>query len=95
MFRETGIPDHLTCLLKSLYVCQEEQLEPNMGKWTGTKLGKEYDKAIYCHPAYITCMQSISCKMPGCMNHKLESRLPGKISTNSDMHMVPHSNGRK
>ena len=90
--------EYQTTLPASWKTCmwvKKQQLEPNMGKWTGTKLGKEYDKAVYCHPAYVTCMQSISCKVPGWMNHKLESRLPGKISTNSDMQMVPHSNGRK
>ena len=50
-----------------------------MEQWTGSKLVKEYVKAVYCHPAYLTYMQSISCEMPGWMNHKLESRLPGEI----------------
>ena len=58
------------------------------------KLGKKYDKAVYCHPAYLTYMQSTSCKMPGWMNHKLESRLPEEVSTASDIQMIPH-NGRK
>jgi len=51
---------------------------------TGSKLGKEYVKAAYCHPAYLTYMQSISCEMPGWMKHKLESRLLGEISITSD-----------
>ena len=51
-----------------------------MEKQTGCKLGKEYVKAVYCHPAYLTYMQSISCKMPGWINHRLESRLPINIS---------------
>ena len=51
-----------------------------MEQWTGSKLGKEYIKAIYCHPAYLTYIQSTSCKMLGWMKHKLESRLPGEIS---------------
>ena len=51
---------------------------------TDSKLGKEYVKAMYYHPAYLTYMQSMSCKMPGWMNHKLESRLPGEISITSD-----------
>ena len=55
---------------------------------TGSKLGEEYDKAVYCHPAYLTYMQSTSCKMLGWMNHKLESRLLGEISTASDMQMI-------
>ena len=62
-----------------------------MEQLTGSKLGKEYGKAIYCHPAYLTSMQSTSCKMPGWMNHKLESRLSGEIPTASDMLMY-HSN---
>ena len=49
-------------------------------EWTGSKLGKEYDKAVHCHPAYLTYMQSTSWEMPGWMKHKLESRLPGEIS---------------
>jgi len=56
-----------------------------MEQQTGSKLRKEYIKAVYCHPAYLTFMQSISCKMPGWMKHKLESRLPGEISITSDM----------
>ena len=53
-----------------------------MEQWTGSKLGKEYDKAVCCHPAYLTSMQSTSCEMPGWMNHKLESRLPGELNNN-------------
>ena len=53
-----------------------------MEQRTGSKLGKEYNKAVYCHPAYLTYMQSTSCEMPGWMKHKLESRLPREISTN-------------
>ena len=60
-----------------------------MEQQTGSKLGKEYIKAVYCHPAYLTHMQSTSCEMPGLMKHKLESRLPGEISTTSDMQMTP------
>ena len=52
---------------------KKQQLEPDMEQQTGSKLGKEYVKAVYCHPAYLTCMQSTSCEMPGWMNHKLES----------------------
>ena len=59
-----------------------------MKKQTGSKDGKEYVKAVYCHPAYLTYMQSTSCKMPGWMKHKLESRLLGEISITSDMHMT-------
>ena len=63
----------------------KQQLESNMEQLTGSKLGKEYHKAVYCHAAYLTSMQSISFKMLGWINHRLESRLPGEISTTSDM----------
>ena len=59
-----------------------------MGQQNGSKLGKEYIKAVYCHPAYLTYMQSTSCEMPGWMNHKLESRLPAEITTTSDTQMT-------
>ena len=82
----------LTCLLRNMYagqeVRQQQQLELNIEQWAGSKLGKEYIKAVYCHPAYLTSMQSTSCEVPGWMNHKLESRSPGEISTTSDMHMI-------
>ena len=68
---------------------KKQQLEPDMEQWTGSKLGKEYVKAIYCHPAFLTYMQSTSCKILGWMKHKLESRLPGEISVTSDMQMTP------
>ena len=64
-----------------------QHLEPVMEQWTGSKLGKEYVKAVYCHPVYLTYMQHTSCEMLGWMNHKLESRLPGKIAT-SDRQMI-------
>ena len=66
----------------------KQQLEPDMEQQTGSKLGKEYIKAVYCHLAYLTYMQSTSCKMLGWMKHKLESRLPGEISITSDMQMT-------
>ena len=68
---------------------KKQQLEPDMEKQTGSKLGKEYDKVVYCHPINLTSMQSTSCKMPIWMNHNLESRLPGEISTTSDVQMIP------
>ena len=68
---------------------KKQQLELDMEKQTGSKSGKEYIKAEYCHPAYLTSMQSTSWEMPGWMKHKLESRLLGEISTTSDMQMVP------
>ena len=66
-----------------------QQLELDVEQWTGSKSGKEYIKAVYCHPAYLTYMQSTSCEMLGWMKHKVESRLPGEISTTSDMQMTP------
>ena len=68
---------------------KEQQLEPDMEQQTGSKLGKEYIRAIYYHPAYLTCMQSTSCEMPGWMKHKQESRLPGETSITSDTQMTP------
>ena len=68
---------------------KKQQLEPDMEQWTGSKLGKEYIKVVYCHPAYLTYMQSTSFEMLGWMKHKLESRLPGEISITSDMQMAP------
>ena len=65
---------------------KKQQLESDMEQWTGSKLGKEYVKAVYCHPAYSTSMQGTACTMPGWMKHKLESRLLGEISITSDMH---------
>ena len=67
---------------------KKQHLEPAMEQRTGSKLGKEYVKAVYCHPAYLTYMQSISCEMPGWMKHKLESRLPGEISITLYMQMT-------
>ena len=64
---------------------KKQQLELDMEQQTDSKSGKEYVKAVYCHPAYLTYMQSTSGKMPGWMKHKLESRLPGEISKTSDM----------
>ena len=60
-----------------------------MEQGTGSQSGKEYVKAVYCHPAYLTYMQSTSCEMPGWITHKLESRLPGEISIISDVQMTP------
>ena len=68
---------------------KKQQLELDMEQWTGSKLEKEYIKAVHCHPAYLTYMQSTSCKMPDWMKHKLESRLLGELSTTSDMQMTP------
>ena len=67
---------------------KKQQLEMDMGQQTGSKLGKEYVKAVYCHLAYLTYMQSTSCEMPGYMKQKLESRLLVEISITSDMQMT-------
>ena len=66
---------------------RKQQLELDMEQQTGSTLGKEYVKAVYCHPAYLTYMQSSSCEMPGWMKHKLESRLWEEIPITSDMQM--------
>ena len=68
---------------------KKQQLELDMEQQTGFKSGKEYIKAVYCHSAYLTYMQSTSCEMPGWMQHKLESGLQGEISITSDMQMTP------
>ena len=73
---------------------KKQQLELDMEQQIGSKSGKEYIMAVYCHPAYITYMQSTSCEMSGWMKHKLESRLLGEISVTSVMQMTP-SYGRK
>ena len=67
---------------------KKHQLELDMEQ-TGSKLGKEYIKAVYCHSAYLTYLQSTSCEMPSWRKHKLESRLSGEISITSDMQMMP------
>ena len=82
---EIGIPDHLTCLLRNLCAGQEATVRTGHGTWTGSKLGKEYVKAVYCHPLYLSYILSTSCEMPGWMKHKLESRLLGEMSITSDM----------
>ena len=88
ILKEMGIPDHLTCLLRNLYAGQE-QLELDMEQQTGSKSGKEYITAVYCHPAYLTYMQSTSWETLGWRKHKLESRPWGEISIPSDMQKTP------
>ena len=78
--KEMGIPNHLTCLQRNLYAGQKKKKPVITGHgMTVSKLDKEYDKAVYCHSAHLTYMQSTSCEMPGLMNQKLKSRLPGEI----------------
>ena len=98
ILKEMGIPDHLTCLLRNLYAGSEGAVKPHMEQWAGSKLGREYDKAVYCPSAYLTSMHPSkimahitklsSCELPGWVNHNLESRWQGEISTISDMQMI-------
>ena len=88
ILKEMGLSDHFTCLLRNLYLGQEATVRTGHEQQTGSELCKEYDKAVCCHPAYLTYMQSTSCKMPHCINHKLESRFLGEISTISEIQMI-------
>ena len=88
LYTDTRVPDHLTCPLRNLYAGQEAT-ELDMEQQIGSKMGKEYVKTVYCHPAYLTYMQSTSCEMPGWMKHKLESRWQGELSITLDMQMKP------
>ena len=88
ILNEMGIPDNLTCLLRNMYAGQEKT-ELDMEQQTGSKQEKECAKAVYCHPAYLTSMQSTSWETLDWIKHKLESRLPGEISVTSDMQMTP------
>ena len=88
ILQELAIPDHLTCLLRNSYAGQEATVRTKHGTMNCFQIGKEV-KAVYCHPAYLTYIQSILCEMPGWMKHKLESGLLGEISINSDMQMIP------
>ena len=81
-----------TTLAASWEICMQvkkQQFKPDMEQWACSKLGREYVKAVYCHPAYLTSMQSTSWEMPTWIKHKLESRLPGKISITSDTQVTP------
>ena len=138
ILKEMGKPDHITCLLRNLYVGQETTARTKCGttaaaaakslqscltpsdpmdcslpgssvhgifqarvlEWgaiafsdveppAASKLGKKYDKAVFCHPAYLTSAQCASCKMLSWMNHNLESRLLGETSATSDMQIIP------
>ena len=91
ILQEMGIPDHLICLLRNLYAGQEATVRTGHGITDWIQIWKGVWKGVcqYCHPAYLTYMQSTSCEMMGWMKHKLESRLPGEISVTSDMQMTP------
>ena len=83
-----GIPDHLTCLLRNLHAGQKATVKTGYGTTDWSKSGKEYVKAVYCHPAYSTYLQSTSCEMLDWIKFKLDSRLPGEISITSDVQMT-------
>jgi len=78
ILKEMGIPDHLTCLLRNLYAGQEATVRTGHGPMDWFQIGKGVHQGLYCHPVYLTIMQSTPCEMPGWMKHKLESRLLGK-----------------
>ena len=88
ILKEVGIPDYQPASCEICMHIKKQQLEPDIEYQTGSKLGKDFIKAIYCHPFYLTYMQSISLEMPDWMKHKLESRLQAEISVTSDMHMT-------
>ena len=94
ILKEMGIPGHLPASWKICMQVKKQQLELDMKLQIGSKLGKEYPKAVYCHPAYLIYMQNKLWEMPGWMKHKLGSRLLGEISVTSQSRWYP-SNGRK
>ena len=88
--QELGTPDHFTSLLRNLYASQEATVRTGYGKTDWFQIGKRVcQEYVYCHPAYLTSMQSTSREMLDWLKHKLESRFPGEISTISDMQMTP------
>ena len=91
ILQEMGITDHLTCLLRNLYAGQEATVRSKHGTTDCFQIGRGVHQGIYCHPAYLTSMQSTSCEMLGWMKHKLESRLPGEISYPDDTTLMAES----
>ena len=89
ILKEKGILDHFTCLLRNLYAGQEAAVKTRHGTMDWFQIGNELVRSVYCHSAYLTYMQSTSCKLLGWMKHNLESRFLGEISTASDMLMIP------
>ena len=87
ILKEMGIADHFTCLLRNLYGAQEATVGTGRETTDWSRLGKEYVKAICCHPAYLTYMQGTSCKILDWMKLELKSRLRGEITSN--MQMIP------
>ena len=88
ILKDMGIPDHLTCLLRNLYASQEATVRTRQNRLV-QNWERSCIKDVYCHPAYLTYLQSTSFEMPGWMKHKLESRLPKEIPITSDMQMTP------
>ena len=89
ILKEMGILDHPTCLLRKLYESQKATTRIGLEQQTGSILEKEYVKAVYFHPTYLTDIRRTSCETLGWIKHKLESKLPGEISITSDMQMTP------
>ena len=89
ILQEMGIPNHLICLLRNLYAGQEATVRTRHRTTDWFQIGKGVFKAVYCHPAYLTCILSASCEILGWMKHKLQSRLLGEISITSDMQITP------
>ena len=87
ILKETGISDHLTCLLRNLYAGQEATVRSRDGTMDWFQMGKGVHQGLYCRPAYLTYMQSTSLEIQGWMKHKLESRWQEEIT--SDMQMTP------
>ena len=88
ILNEMGIPDHLSASWEICMRVKKQPLELDMKQETGSKLGKEHIKAVYCHPTYLTYMQSTSCETQGWMTHKLESKLPGERWDTSALQMT-------
>ena len=88
ILKKKGVPDHLTCLLRNLYVSQEATVRTLYGTMDWVPNRERSMSGLYILTVYLTYMQSTSGKMPGWMNHKLESRLPGEISPTSNMQMI-------
>ena len=89
ILEEMTIPDHPASSCEICMRVKKQQLEPDVEQWTGSQSGKESDRAVPCLPVSLTSVQSTSCEMLGWMNHQLESRLPGEISTTSDEAITP------
>ena len=87
--RHNWLTNTFTFKTPEFITIKKQQLELDMERQTGSQLGNEYVKSVYCHPNYLTSLKITSCEMLGWMNDKLESRLPGEISTTSDMKIIP------